>query len=443
MSGPAQASGGKMQFGQEHALDLLVIEREEIVALMTMPEHAPLGATFLGLRDAAKPDVQDLVARIRRSAALAVRGWLGARARSPVHRTCGGPYRPERRTPQRLGYARTHARRADARRTHCTRGTGRVRQDDDADTAGAADTVRRCASRRGSAQPGRPWEGTSWSMWRACLRSGARGLRRPIWRGSSRRSRCFLLLNGWNEVEESAAAFADVALRELDREFPGAGIVVATRTHHLVPPLPGALRLRLLPLRREQRAKFMAARLGGRATALAELIEADPTLDDLTRSPFVLSEVVSLFEAGAVIPGTKLGILARVLDLHERRNEHRNYLAAAPVFDRQEEFLQALACAMTRRAGVALTEADARAGSRRRRATTREPGPSRAVGGADGACDADRASRPSSGLIIPRRCSGSSISSSRNTTRRSTFARGCWGCRTLATRRRSVFLQNA
>ena len=61
---------------QEHGLDLLIIEREEIVALMTMPEYAPLGATFLGLRGAAKPDVQDLVARTRRSAALAVRGWL-------------------------------------------------------------------------------------------------------------------------------------------------------------------------------------------------------------------------------------------------------------------------------------------------------------------------------------------------------------------------------
>ena len=169
-----------------------------------------------------------------------------------------------------------------------------------------------------------------------------------------------LLLNGWNEVGESTSAFLDVALRQLDREFPAAGIAVATRMHHLVPPLTGAMRLRLLPLRRDQRAEYLAARLGGSAPALLDRIDADPTLDGLTRSPFVLAEVASLFEAGVAIPTTRMGILGRVLKLHGRREEHRNRLAAAPVFNRQDEFLQALACAMTRRAGVALSEADAR-----------------------------------------------------------------------------------
>ena len=55
-----------------------------------------------------------------------------------------------------------------------------------------------------------------------------------------------LLLNGWNEIAESDSAQANDALRELERDFPSAGIIVATRTHHLTPPLPGALRLRLL-----------------------------------------------------------------------------------------------------------------------------------------------------------------------------------------------------
>ncbi len=47
----------------------------------------------------------------------------------------------------------------------------------------------------------------------------------------------FFLLNGWNEIAESNSTQADDALRELERDFPTAGIIVATRTHHLTPPL--------------------------------------------------------------------------------------------------------------------------------------------------------------------------------------------------------------
>ncbi|MCY4060104.1 MAG: hypothetical protein OXG44_19135, partial [Gammaproteobacteria bacterium] len=168
-----------------------------------------------------------------------------------------------------------------------------------------------------------------------------------------------LLLNGWNEVGESNSLRSDVALREADREFLGAGIVVATRTHHLIPPLPGALRLRLLPLGREKRAAYLGARLGDNAGALRERIEANWPLENLTRTPFILAEVATLFEVGAAIPDTKLGILAQVLDLQEQREEHRNPLATSPVFGRQKDFLEALACAMTRRAGVDLSDADA------------------------------------------------------------------------------------
>ena len=111
-----------------------------------------------------------------------------------------------------------------------------------------------------------------------------------------------LLLNGWNEIAESNSARADDALRQLERDFPTAGIIVATRTHHLVPPLPGALRLRLLHLRRAQRTEYLEARLGAEGAALRARIDTDPSLDELTRTPFVLSEVASLFEDGCRDP---------------------------------------------------------------------------------------------------------------------------------------------
>ena len=169
------------------------------------------------------------------------------------------------------------------------------------------------------------------------------------------------LLNGWNEVEESNSARANDALRELERDFPGSGIIVATRTHHLVPPLGGAQRLRLLRLAPAQRQAYLKERLGAKAAGLHARIDADPSLDGLTRAPFILSEVATLFEAGAEIPSTKFGVLAEVLRLHEQRGEHRNMLQTAPISGRQTNYLKALATEMTRRGTVALSEADTRA----------------------------------------------------------------------------------
>ncbi|MPZ19621.1 MAG: hypothetical protein GEV06_17125 [Luteitalea sp.] len=170
----------------------------------------------------------------------------------------------------------------------------------------------------------------------------------------------WFLLNGWNEVAESSSERAEQALRDLDLHFPRAGIVVATRMHHLVPPLPGAVRLRLLPLLRRERAAYLAARLAAKARGLQALLDAKPVLDDLTRTPFILSEVASLFEAGVPIPETKMGVLGAVTELQEK-GEHRNALQGAPLFGRASDYLEALATEMTRRGAVSLPEEDARA----------------------------------------------------------------------------------
>ncbi len=79
----------------------------------------------------------------------------------------------------------------------------------------------------------------------------------------------------------------------------------------MTPPLPGALRLRLLRLRRVQRAAYLTARLGAKGAELRARIDADPSLDELTRTPFILSEVASLFEAGAEFPPRKSAFLPR------------------------------------------------------------------------------------------------------------------------------------
>jgi len=117
------------------------------------------------------------------------------------------------------------------------------------------------------------------------------------------------LLNGWNEIGESDFAQADMGLRSLDRDFPSAGIIVATRTHHLVPPLTEFQRAKLLPLTRQERRWYLGQRLGDKSRELHLMIDNEPALDDLTRTPFFLSEVAGLYEVGIAIPSTKMGVI--------------------------------------------------------------------------------------------------------------------------------------
>ncbi len=97
-----------------------------------------------------------------------------------------------------------------------------------------------------------------------------------------------------------------------------------------------------------------------RLLELQAQLDAEPVLDELTRTPFILSEVASLFEAGVPVPDTKMGVLGAVIELQEK-GEHRNALQAAPLFGRAGDYLEALATEMTRRGAVSLPEGDARA----------------------------------------------------------------------------------
>lgn len=168
------------------------------------------------------------------------------------------------------------------------------------------------------------------------------------------------LLNGWNEIAESDSINGSRALRDLERDFRSAGIVVATRTHHILPPLPGASRLRLLPLSRAERETYLEARLKERGRKLGATLREDAVLDELTRTPFILSEVTALFEAGERIPNTKMGILAAAIRLHEQSQEHASHLAVAPLGGCASQYLIALAMEMMGAGAVTITEQVAR-----------------------------------------------------------------------------------
>ncbi len=345
---------------KDHDLELHIIEREEIITLMLMPENASLCASFLYLEIHAEPEIADLIERTRRAAAVVTRTW--------AEKTKGHPLIDL--TAVRLDP--NGAESADVlsleQIDRALSQSGRIVLEGPAGR-GKTTTLIQLAQRTRTA--GIPFivELSAWTTSRRNILEYIAGM--PAFQAErlapadlawvQQTEPFLLLLNGWNEITESSSAQAHDALRELERNFPSAGIIVVTRTHHLAPPLPGALRLRLLRLRRVQRAAYLAARLGAKSVELRARIDADPSLDGLTRTPFILSEVASLFEAGAEIPSMKFGVLAQVLRLQEQRDEHRNSLQAAPIFGQQTDYLKALATEMTRRGAVAMSEADARA----------------------------------------------------------------------------------
>jgi hypothetical protein len=358
--GNADRKEWEKEIQKEHGLELHIIEREEIITLMMMPENASLRAGFLHLHIDAEPQVADLIDKTRRAAHAVARTWAGKTKGHPlidltaVRLDSNGAESADVLSLEQIDQALSQSRRIVLEGP-----AGR----------GKTTTLLQLAQRARTA--GTPFivELSAWTSSRRGILEyiagmpafQAEGLTAANLARVQETEPFLLLLNGWNEIAESNSVQANDALRELERDFPSAGIIVATRTHHLTPPLPGALRLRLLRLRRGQRAAYLEARLGAKGAELHARIDADPSLHELTLTPFILSEVASLFEAGAEIPSTKIGVLAQVLRLQEQRDEHRNALQAAPIFGRQTDYLKALATEMTRRGAVALPEDDGRA----------------------------------------------------------------------------------
>jgi hypothetical protein len=85
------------------------------------------------------------------------------------------------------------------------------------------------------------------------------------------------LLNGWNEVSVANTGAADSALRDLERSFPAATIVVTTRLHRLTPPLREVVRVQLNQLDRKQRNEYLDLGLKDAARDLKVKLDSNRT----------------------------------------------------------------------------------------------------------------------------------------------------------------------
>ncbi len=167
------------------------------------------------------------------------------------------------------------------------------------------------------------------------------------------------LLNGWNELDISESSAASRRLRELDRNHPAAGIMIATREHPVQPPLVRVERIKLRPVTRKQRLEYLRARFGANGEILADTLVKSSVLDELTRTPLILSYVGSLFDEGHAIPETKTGILQAVVEQFEQETQHSFTLNSPPLDGFARFYLEDIAYELTSRGATQLSSAQA------------------------------------------------------------------------------------
>ncbi len=345
---------------KDFGMDLTIMSREDIITSLMDPTNASLLKSHLGIHVEIEPALSELVEQVKEAAAEVTTAWSKRLAGKPLLELRARKIDPEGRdSADVLQFSDIAAALLQGTRVVLEGPAGR----------GKTTTLIQLAEERAKAG------GISFLIdLTAWTKSGsgilefiagmpqfqARSLDAAILARVYTAEHFSFLLNGWNEIGESEFRHAESALRSLERDFPAAGIIVATRTHHIVPQLPRAVRARLLTLTRRERAAYLKDRLGVRAGQLRSKLDGDPVLDDLTRTPFFLSEVTSLFEADEPIPSTKIGVLTVVIRLVERSDEHRNRLQEPPLAGRARDYLGELATRMTAQGTVIISEEKAR-----------------------------------------------------------------------------------
>jgi hypothetical protein len=345
-----------------HAVELLIIAREDIITDLMLPSNASVCSSQLGIQVTVEQGLADVLTKTRDAVSEVVTAWLRHSRVSGRPRIALRALKLDeegRETDEAFDPLGLQAALKQSRRIVLEAPAGRGKTTtlvqiaehhrDQGDLCFLIDLPSWVSSGRGILE--------FISMMPAFLSRGIRAEDLARLRETAPHS---FLLNGWNEVSDRHSAQAVQALRSLERDFAASGIIVATRSHRIQPPLPGSFRARLLTLTQAQRREYLQQALGNRADELGRQLDRDPVLDDLTRIPLILAEAMTIFLAGRPIPRSRVGVLGNVVGLIERSDEHRDHLERQPLAGRSHDYLAALAITMTTKATVALVDSDAR-----------------------------------------------------------------------------------
>lgn len=354
-----QATSWKETIGKDYGIELQIISREDVITDLMLPGNASICSSHLSIHVAVEQTMQDLVAKAQDATKEILEAWLAHPRLSGKPKIALQSVKLDengRETQEVLTLDYFQQALLEGRRIILEAPAGR----------GKTTTLIHLTERM---------EQVSFlidlPMWVESNKGVldfisqmppflSRGIDAAVLAQIYNAVPCSFLLNGWNEISDIYSDKAVSILADLERNFPKAGIIVATRTHYIKPPLPGSVRVQLLPLNRRQRANYLDQALTSRAGELILQLENDRVLDDLTRTPLILSEVVNIFLSGAVIPKTKTGILGAVVRLAEESDEHRNHLARSPLLGKSRDYLADLAVQMTKAGTVTIEESYSR-----------------------------------------------------------------------------------
>jgi hypothetical protein len=353
----------KTKIHELFGFDLVVMGREDIVTSLMLPSNAELCRSHLGLQLPLAMETAELLTRVREATSEVIDGWL----KNP--RITGKPLislnairlDQHGREADELLYLESiekSVRRGERLILEAAAGCGK--------TTTLIQMARRVSDDRSLAflldLPAWAQEHNDILEFIARMpQFRSRNISAQNLAGLCKEVHFSFLLNGWNEISETYSENAVVALAQVERNFPAAGIVVATRTHHIIPPLPGSFRAKILNLSRSQRFEYLRLRLGSKAEELDSKLRSRRVLDDLTRTPLILSEVATIFEFGGVIPETKLGVLGAVIGLIENSTEHRNALQSQPLGGHARNYLVDIAIGMAKLGDTRISEVQANA----------------------------------------------------------------------------------
>jgi hypothetical protein len=352
----------KSKVREDYDIDLVVVSREDIITDLMLPSNARVCRNLLGIPITIEPEISELLEKSREAAARVIAGRIAhpLLAEKPKIRLQAIRLEPRgRETGEVLDLASFHKALLESRRIWLEAPAGRgkttmllqlaERHEDVGDLAFFIDLPE--------------WMTSGVNLMEFIARMPpflSRGLKSNDLARLCEAVHCSFLLNGWNEISDKYSKDAVTALASLERIFPAAGIIVATRTHSVRPPLPGSFRAKLLPLTGAQRTDYLQQSLGSRATELGAQLEANRVLDDLTRTPLFLTGVTTIFQSGAPIPKTKMGVLAAMVVLLEESDEHQAPLSDQPLSDRSNDYLSELAVYMTIEGDVTIPDSRAR-----------------------------------------------------------------------------------
>lgn len=348
---------------EAYDIELFVVSREDIITDLMLPSNASVCRSHLGISVPVEPALAELVATAQAGVSEVIRAWAAHPRLAGRPRIALAAMKLDQKgeeTGEVLDLAGLHTMLSEGRRIVLEAPAGRGKTT----TLVQLAELHRDQSALAFLVDLPVWLASGVSILEFIARTPAflaREIDVQVLARLQGAVQCSFLINGWNEVADAYSGHAVQALRELERSLPTAGVIVATRTHRIQPPLPGAVRATLRSLSRQQRQEYLEQALGKGAGALGAQLEGDRVLDELTRTPLILAEVTTIFQAGGRIPKTKARVLGRVMQLIEQAEEHRDQLERPPLSGHGRDYLGALGVDMTSQGGISVEETRARA----------------------------------------------------------------------------------